>query len=134
MGTEREIIERMRAAAPPGQESLGPAAVRQLQDLTRQLITAKGGAGDEYARFQAITQRTLCLPGSLLTGWLRDATVLVTGGTGCIGSTLMTQLAQVPPRRLSPRREPPERRASCGRSACGRTGGRAGRPSEGRSS
>ena len=100
MGTEREIIERMRAAAPPGQESLGPAAVRQLQDLTRQLITAKGGAGDEYARFQAITQRTLCLPGSLLTGWLRDATVLVTGGTGCIGSTLMTQLAQVPPRRL----------------------------------
>ena len=100
MGTEREIIERMRAAAPPGQESLGPAAVRQLQDLTQQLITAKGGAGEEYARFQAITQRTLCLPGSLLTGWLRDATVLVTGGTGCIGSTLMTQLAQVPPRRL----------------------------------
>jgi len=100
MGTEREIIERMRAAAPPGQESLGPAAVRQLQDLTQQLITAKGGAGEEYARFQAITQRALCLPGSLLTDWLRDATVLVTGGTGCIGSALMTQLAQVPPRRL----------------------------------
>ena len=100
MGTEREIIERMRAAAPPGQESLGPAVVEELQDLTEQLIAAKGGAGEEYARFQAITQRTLCLPDSLLIDWLRDATVLVTGGTGCIGSALMGQLAKVGSRRL----------------------------------
>jgi len=100
MGTERDIIERMRAAAPPGQESLSPAAVEPLRNLTEQLIAAKGGAGEEYARFQAITQRTLCLPDSLLADWLRGATVLVTGGTGCIGSTLMAQLARVGPRRL----------------------------------
>jgi nucleoside-diphosphate-sugar epimerase len=93
MESEREIIEMMRAAAPPGQPSLGDTAVRQLQRLTESLVTAKGGASEEYERFRAISQRALCLPQALLTEWLQGAVVLVTGGTGCIGSTLMAQLA-----------------------------------------
>jgi len=100
MESEREIIEMMRAAAPPGQPSLGDAAVRELQSLTGSLITAKGGASEECERFRAISQRALCLPEALLTDWLQGGVVLVTGGTGCIGSTLMTQLAQLGPSRL----------------------------------
>ena len=100
MESEREIIEMMRAAAPPGQPHLGDTAVRQLQRLTGSLITAKGGASEEYERFRAISQRALCLPEALLTEWLQGAVVLVTGGTGCIGSTLMAQLAALRPSRL----------------------------------
>jgi FlaA1/EpsC-like NDP-sugar epimerase len=40
------------------------------------------------------------LPEAELADRLRDATVLVTGGTGCIGSTLMAQLAARRPARL----------------------------------
>ena len=100
METEREIIEMMRAAAPPGQPSLGDDAVAKLQNLTASLIAAKGGAEEEYARFQAITQRSLCLPEALLSDWVRGAVILVTGGTGCIGSMLMAQLAALGPSRL----------------------------------
>jgi nucleoside-diphosphate-sugar epimerase len=100
METEREIIEMMRAAAPPGQPGLGGDALAKLQSLTASLIAAKGGAGEEYARFQAITQRSLCLPEALLNDWLRGAVILVTGGTGCIGSMLMAQLAELGPGRL----------------------------------
>jgi nucleoside-diphosphate-sugar epimerase len=100
MATEREIIELMRTAAAPGQSSLDEAAVRQLRSLTGTLIAAKAGAREEYARFQAIGQRALCLPDEQLDQWLRGKVVLVTGGTGCIGSTLMAQLARRCPGRL----------------------------------
>ena len=100
METERELIEMMRAAAPPGQPGLGEDAAAKLRSLTASLIAAKGGAGEEYARFQAITQRSLCLPEALLNDWLRGAVIMVTGGTGCIGSMLMGQLAELGPGRL----------------------------------
>src|SRR6201989_647246 len=89
METERELIEMMRAAAPPGQEGLAEDDAAKLRRLTASLIAPKGGAGAEYARFQAITQRSLCLPEALLNDWLRGAVILVTGGTGCIGSLLV---------------------------------------------
>src|SRR6201995_1530205 len=100
METERELIEMMRAAAPPGQTGLDEDAVAKLRSLTATLIAAKGGAGAENARFQAITQRSLCLPEALLNDWLRGAAIMVTGGTGCIGSMLMAQLAALGPGRL----------------------------------
>jgi nucleoside-diphosphate-sugar epimerase len=98
--TVPEIIGMMRAAAPAGQPHLDAAALRELRDLTRSLIRAKPGAAEEHARFLAIGQRGLRLPEAELAGWLRGATVLVTGGTGCIGSALMAQLAARCPGRL----------------------------------
>ena len=100
MGTVDEIIAAMRAAVPPGQEQLDDASVRQLRDLTRTLVAAKAGAEDEHARFVAIGHRGLCLPEERLNDWLRGATVVVTGGTGCIGSVLMAQIAERCPARL----------------------------------
>ena len=88
-----EIIGGMRAIAPPGQRYLDPATAALLRNLTRSLIAANEGAAEEGARFLAIGDRGLCLPEVELAERLRDATVLVTGGTGCIGSELMAQLA-----------------------------------------
>jgi nucleoside-diphosphate-sugar epimerase len=98
--TVSEIIGMMRAAAPAGQPRLDASAWQVLADLTQSLIAAKPDAAQEHARFLAIGQRELCLPEAELDRWLRGATVLVTGGTGCIGSALMAELAARCPARL----------------------------------
>jgi FlaA1/EpsC-like NDP-sugar epimerase len=98
--TVSEIIGGMRAVAPAGQRRLDGTTLRQLRDLTQSLIAAKTGAAEEHARFLAIAERGLCLPEAELADRLRSATVLVTGGTGCIGSTLVAQLAARCPGRL----------------------------------
>ncbi|MBV9382715.1 MAG: polysaccharide biosynthesis protein [Streptosporangiaceae bacterium] len=95
-----EIIGMMRAAAPDGQARLGEESLQRLRDLTRALITAKPDAVAEHARFLAIGERALCLPEAALAARLGGRCVLVTGGTGCIGSALMGQLAARCPGRL----------------------------------
>ena len=100
METVSEIICNMREVAPAGQRRLDDTALQQLRDLTQSLIAAKEGAAEEHARFLAIARRGLCLPEAELADRLRDAAVLVTGGTGCIGSTLIRQLAARSPGRL----------------------------------
>lgn len=100
MDTVSEIIASMRAVAPPGQQQLGDDVLAELRELTQALIAARTGAAEEHARFLAIAERGLCLPEAELAGRLRDASVLVTGGTGCIGSKLMAQLAARRPGRL----------------------------------
>ena len=54
----------------------------------------------EHARFLAIAGRGVDLPEDDLAAQLAGATILVTGGTGCIGSALMAQLAAYRPGRL----------------------------------
>jgi nucleoside-diphosphate-sugar epimerase len=98
--TVSEIITSMKAVAPPGQACLDDETLGQLRDLTQTLIAAKMGAAEEHARFLAIAERGLCLPEADLADRLHDAAVLVTGGTGCIGSRLMAQLAVRCPGRL----------------------------------
>ena len=100
METVAEIINCMRAIAPAGQATLDQAVLQRLGELTQSLIAVKAGAAEEHARFVGISQRGLCLPEAQLSAWLSGATVLVTGGTGCIGSTLMAQLAARGPGRL----------------------------------
>jgi nucleoside-diphosphate-sugar epimerase len=95
-----EIIENMREVAPAGQRHLDEATLRRLCDLTKSLIAAKESATGEHARFLGIGERGLCLPETALDERLRGATVLVTGGTGCIGSRLMTLLEARCPGRL----------------------------------
>jgi NAD(P)-dependent dehydrogenase (short-subunit alcohol dehydrogenase family) len=95
-----EVIEAMVRAVPARKAGLDEVEVARLRQLTGELIAAKPEAAAEYARFMGVKQRGLCLPEAELTKRLGGATVLVTGGTGCIGSTLMTQLAQRGPARL----------------------------------
>ncbi len=100
METVGEIINCMRAIAPAGQTALDQAVLERLRELTQTLTEVKEGAAEEHARFLGIGQRGLCLPEAELSAWLSGATVLVTGGTGCIGSTLMAQVAERGPGRL----------------------------------
>jgi nucleoside-diphosphate-sugar epimerase len=100
VATVSEIISAMREAAPVGQAQLAPEVLGELRSLTQALIAARPDAGEEYARFLALGQRGIGVPDDELAAWLGDATVLVTGGTGCIGSTLMAQVARFRPRRL----------------------------------
>jgi hypothetical protein len=97
------IIQSMRAVAPPGRPHLDKATARRLRELTRELIAAKPDAAGEHDRFLAIRDRGLVLPPAVeaeLARRLRGATVLVTGGTGCIGSALMACLDRLGAGRL----------------------------------
>ncbi|MDX6391950.1 MAG: hypothetical protein QOJ73_3013 [Streptosporangiaceae bacterium] len=100
MQTAPEIIAMMHDAVPAGQEHLDGAALRHLRHLTRALIASRPEAQREYWRFLAIGQRSIGLPSRDLYAWLRGKTMLVTGGTGCIGTTLMAQIGRFGPGRL----------------------------------
>jgi nucleoside-diphosphate-sugar epimerase len=95
-----EIIAKMREVAPPGQQVLDDETVDVLRDLTQSLIAARTSAAEEHARFLSIAERGLCLPEAKLAARVQGATVVVTGGTGCIGSTLISQLLIRRPGRL----------------------------------
>ena len=95
-----DVIEAIERAVPARKTNLDQAEVTRLRKLTSELIAAKPEAAAEYARFLGVRQRGLCLPEAELGRRLGGATVLVTGGTGCIGSTLMAELARREPRRL----------------------------------
>src|SRR5215469_12478020 len=90
----------MREVAPAGQQDLDPGVLGELRSLTQSLGAASSGAAEEYARFVAIRQRAIGVPEADLAAWLGGATILVTGGTGCIGSALIGQLARWSPDRI----------------------------------
>jgi nucleoside-diphosphate-sugar epimerase len=95
------IINEMRATVPPGQQDLDDAAVGRLRELTARLVAGRREeARTEYERFLSVIKRELCLPRDRLAERLDGAVVLVTGGTGCVGSTLITQLAAFRPARI----------------------------------
>lgn len=100
MGESSVLIEAMRQAVPPGKARLSASDVVALRMLTAKLMAARPSAKSEYERFTAIRARGLCLPAGQLSEKLGGATVLVTGGTGCIGSALLAQLALFHPARL----------------------------------
>ena len=100
MGRVSEVIEAMVNAVPARKASLDEVEIARLRELTAELMAERPEAVAEYARFLVVKRRDLCLPEAELNQRLGGASVLVTGGTGCIGSTLMAQLAQRRPGRL----------------------------------
>ena len=95
------IINEMRAAVAPGQQDLDAAAVSRRRELTARLVAGRREeARTEYERFLSVIKRELCLPRDQLAERLDGAVILVTGGTGCVGSTLITQLAAFRPARI----------------------------------
>jgi len=95
------LIEMMRKVAPTGQCVLDSATLGQLSQLTKHLCHQRAKQADqEHARFLALPQRNIPVPRLALDEWLEGTNILVTGGTGCIGSALLTQLIQSCPRSL----------------------------------
>jgi FlaA1/EpsC-like NDP-sugar epimerase len=95
-----EVVDAMARAVPMHQATLASSEIAVLRELTRELIAAKPDAAVEYARFLGIRHRGLCPPEADLRRRLHGARVLVTGGTGCIGSLLMAEIAARQPGRL----------------------------------
>ena len=95
-----QVIAQMQQAAPTDLEKLDDEQADILRAMTRELAATKPDATAEYERFLGIQYRSLTLPDDEIAVRLDGKVVLVTGGTGCIGSTLMAQLAMYQPRRL----------------------------------
>ncbi len=95
MLTATEIITQMREVVPPGRGSLTQAESRSLSCLTQALLASKPAAQAEYRRFLEASRKDVGLPDPALAGSLQGKRILVTGGTGSIGSALMAQLARV---------------------------------------
>ncbi len=105
LGTPRALksspIEALSAVAPPGLSSLSPDVTDELRRATARLVRRNGVAGgDELMRFNGIRDRTLAVDQSALLAAHVGRTVLVTGGTGCIGSALIGELTHLRPGRI----------------------------------
>lgn len=94
------IVERIRSAAPPGQDELRPATVRTLRALTLELADALPEAPAEFDAFATAKSRTLGLDRAPLERAIGGRSIAVLGGTGCIGSRLLDELEQLGPARL----------------------------------
>jgi NAD(P)-dependent dehydrogenase (short-subunit alcohol dehydrogenase family) len=93
-------LSELAAAVPKGKAELDNEDIKILSKLTRQLVAERAGAPAEYQRFLEISRRTIALPEPETRAWLQGRTVLITGGTGCIGSILAGQVLGLGPKRL----------------------------------
>jgi nucleoside-diphosphate-sugar epimerase len=93
MPTAQEIIAAMGEAVPPGRTKLTETDLINLGALTRALTDARPDAALEAVRFRAISGRSVTLDEAEVRAWLAGKKVLVTGGTGCIGSMLLSELS-----------------------------------------
>jgi len=90
----------MHEAVPPGKPGLTRAESRRLSTLTQALLASKPDAQEEYGRFLSAARKNIGLPAPVPAEAVQGKRIMVTGGTGCIGSALMTQLARFSPSRL----------------------------------
>jgi nucleoside-diphosphate-sugar epimerase len=95
-----DLLGDVKNAAPARAETLTPGQIDRLRALTRELLELKPQAAAEYRRFEDVRSRGIELPGEELAARLEGATVLVTGGTGCIGRILLRKLHSYRPARL----------------------------------
>jgi dTDP-4-dehydrorhamnose reductase len=99
-GNQRaELVRKMVETAPPG-ASLDAATQHRLVELTRALVTASPESRVEFDRYLSVIHRSIVVPQDRLSHEISGRTVLVTGASGCIGSALLAQLAQLGPARI----------------------------------
>ncbi len=95
----RDLIEEMLRVAPFGVGQLPLDIVSELTKLTSELVAVSSQSIEEYARFCDTASRTLG-PSEHRTAYLEGKRILVTGGTGCIGSAILHEIADHSPSRL----------------------------------
>ncbi|MBR7828739.1 polysaccharide biosynthesis protein [Actinospica sp. MGRD01-02] len=100
MRSINELLGDLRATAPPQAAELSAAQVERLRTLTRELLELKPQSLAEYRRFEGVRTRCIDLPKQEIAAHVEGATILVTGGTGCIGRVLLGQLLPHRPARL----------------------------------
>ena len=91
------VAELSRAAA----SAPSPEDVLRMRRITGELIVHHGRrAFDEFVRFNQVAFRQLRVCEAALSDHLRGQDIVVTGGTGCIGTALLMELSKYEPRRL----------------------------------
>jgi nucleoside-diphosphate-sugar epimerase len=98
--SRRQLVAALEHAAPPGLLLLDSAMRARLARITAELVANDPDALSSAERFQSQRDRSLGLDERLLRAGLEGRVVLVTGGTGCIGSALLRELHGLQPRRL----------------------------------
>ncbi len=86
------VVAEMQRVAPQGQDELDESTILDLLRLTEELIALGGESVDELHRFDETRDRCLDLSSLPLCTALPEATVLVSGGTGCIGTSVLEHL------------------------------------------
>ena len=95
-----DLIAEMCTVAPEGCACLDEQEISTLRTLTRLLLSAAHECEAEYLRYLATRARTLPMPMESVGGWVQGKTILVTGGTGCVGSALLSRVSDLKPGRL----------------------------------
>lgn len=99
--TRSEIVSEMQRIAPPGQDILEKPAIERLRSLTRGILAVNSSRiVSEHNRFNSVRDRGLELDDKRVLQFIKGKNILVTGGTGCIGASLISDLAQFEPNRL----------------------------------
>ena len=80
-----DLIAEMCTVAPEGRACLDEQEISTLRTLTRSLLSVAHECEPEYLRYLATRARTLPMPMESVGGWVQGKTILVTGGTGCVG-------------------------------------------------
>lgn len=100
-GTSRkQLVAALEREAPPGLLLLDSATRARLARITAELVENFPEALSSAERFESQRCRALGLDERLLRGGIERRVVLVTGGTGCIGSALLGELQGLQPSRL----------------------------------
>lgn len=95
-----QIITAIQKIAPPGVTEPDALSLRRLSEQVARLHEEFPESIEEYIRFNAIRKRELDVPLDQLEAWLSSRVIVVTGGTGCIGTVLLEQLRSFSPKRL----------------------------------
>jgi nucleoside-diphosphate-sugar epimerase len=89
------ILDEMRSVAPPRQASVDEPTRNHLTKLTGELLAVRADGAAELERYLSITRRTVPLPERQVAAALRGRAVVVTGGSGCIGTALLRQIRRL---------------------------------------
>ncbi|HKT02268.1 MAG TPA: polysaccharide biosynthesis protein [Rugosimonospora sp.] len=101
MSASDDILHEIRETALPQQTCLDKRVRERLTGLTERLLGAHPDAGQEFDYYLGIRERGIPVPEAAVAAAVAGATVVVTGGSGCVGTALMSALAGLAPGRLT---------------------------------
>ncbi len=95
-----QILRQIESVAPARQTSLDDEVRARLAGLTEQLLAATPDTGQELDYYLGIRRRGIPVDQAAVRAVVAGATVVVTGGSGCLGTALLTELAALAPAEL----------------------------------
>ncbi|MET3807690.1 NAD(P)-dependent dehydrogenase (short-subunit alcohol dehydrogenase family) [Nakamurella sp. UYEF19] len=99
--TPDQAVTELARVVPPGRTNLTAAEQAALAAATTRLLSTNSAAARaEFSRFQDTASRGIDVHTEGLRQLHAGATVLVTGGTGCIGSAVVRELISLGPLRV----------------------------------